>query len=84
MPEGAGIGWSPFELMRNDAVWGADAKICRPDRWLEGSEEIRIEMRLRSGYGLGSGRYLCLGRNVAMMELNKVFVQVRHLCTSFR
>jgi cytochrome P450 len=70
--------------MRNDAVWGADAKMFRPERWLEGSEDMRKKRDLDLDMVFGSGKYLCLGRNVAMMELNKVFVQVRHLAASFR
>lgn len=84
VPEGTGIGWSPFGLMRNEAIWGADAKMFRPERWLEGSEEMRKKRDLDLDMVFGSGKYLCLGRNVAMMELNKVFVQVRHLGASFR
>jgi len=38
----------------------------------------------------GYGKYQCLGKNIARMELNKIFVEVRdfHLCkksqSSFR
>jgi cytochrome P450 len=55
VPEGTGIGWSPFGLMRNDAVWGADAKMFRPERWLEGSEEMRKKRDLDLDMVFGSG-----------------------------
>ena len=77
VPEGTGIGWSTFGMMRNVKIWGNDADIFRPERWLEGtSEEIRkkeIYIELVFGYG----KYQCLGKNIASLELNKVFVQVR-------
>ena len=76
VPEGTGIGWSAFGLMWNVKVWGDDAKVFRPERWFEGSpEEIRkkeIDVEMVFGYG----KYQCLGKNVAYIELNKVFVEV--------
>ena len=62
--------------MRNVKVWGEDAKLFRPERWLEGNlEEIKrkeIDVEMVFGYG----KYQCLGKNVAYLELNKVFVEV--------
>jgi cytochrome P450 len=79
VPGGTGIGWSSFGLMRNKKVWGDDAKLFRPERWFEGSaEEIRkkeIDVEMVFGYG----KYQCLGKNVAYLELNKIFVEVRLL-----
>jgi cytochrome P450 len=78
------IGWSSFGLMRNEKVWGDDANMFRPERWLEGSlEEIqRKDSVLEMVFGYGT--YQCLGKTVARMELNKIFVEVRdfHLATS--
>lgn len=56
----------------------------RPERWLKGSEEVRKKWDLNLNMVFECGKYLYLGKNVAMMELNKVFVQIRHLSTSFR
>lgn len=76
MPGGTTIGWSTLGLMRNVKLWGEDADVFRPERWFEGThEEIRkreMDMDLVFGYG----KYQCLGRNIAYLELNKVFVQV--------
>lgn len=76
VPEGTTIGWSSFGLMRNEEVWGPDAKMFRPERWLEGTAEERRRMDSDVDLVFGYGKYACLGKNVAMMELNKVFVQV--------
>ena len=77
IPKGTGIGWSSFGLMRNKKVWGDDARLFRPERWFEGSpEDIRkkeIDVEMVFGYG----KYQCLGKNVAYLELNKIFVEVR-------
>jgi cytochrome P450 len=76
IPDGTTIGWSPFGLMRNEKIWGADAKVFRPERWFEGTpEEIQskeIDVEMCFGYG----KYQCLGKNIAYIELNKVFVEV--------
>ena len=76
LPEGTQVGWSSFGLMRNVKIWGDDAKLFRPERWFQGSsEEIKkkeIDVEMVFGYG----KYQCLGKNVANMELNKVFVEV--------
>lgn len=76
IPGGAAIGWSSFGVMRNEKVWGPDAKLFRPERWLEGTpEEIQKKNRdieLCFGYG----RYQCLGMNIANIELNKIFVEL--------
>jgi cytochrome P450 len=76
IPGGTTIGWSPFGLMRSEKIWGADAKLFRPERWFEGTlEEIQrkeIDMEMCFGYG----KYQCLGKNIANMELNKIYVEV--------
>jgi cytochrome P450 len=76
VPEGTEIGWSTLGLMRNVKIWGEDADVFRPERWFEGTpEEIRRkEMDVEMVFGYG--RYQCLGKNVAYLELNKVFVEV--------
>jgi cytochrome P450 len=76
VPEGTGIGWSSFGLMRNVEVWGDDAKLFRPERWLEGAPEETKKKEIDVEMVFGYGKYQCLGKNVAYLELNKVFVEV--------
>lgn len=76
LPEKTTIGWSSFGLMRNEKVWGDDAKVFRPERWLEGSPEEIQRRELDVEMVFGYGKYQCLGKNIAYMELNKIFVQV--------
>ena len=79
IPEKTNIGWSSFGLMRNEKVWGKDAKVFRPERWMEGSPEEIRKKEIYSEMVFGYGKYQCLGKNVANMELNKIFVEVRRL-----
>jgi cytochrome P450 len=76
IPEGTTIGWSPFGLMRSEKIRGPETKLFRPERWFEGTpEEIQnkeVDVEMCFGYG----KYQCLGKNIANMELNKFYVEV--------
>jgi len=74
VPGGARIGYGGFSILRNKKIWGEDADVFRPERLLEG-EKIK-ELELTWEVVFNAGRYQCLGKNVALMELNKVFVEV--------
>lgn len=76
LPPKTKIGYSAFGLFLDPKLWGNDAKIYRPERWLEGTpEEIRRkEHNLELVFG--GGRSQCLGKTVAAIELNKVIVEV--------
>jgi cytochrome P450 len=79
IPGGTNIAYSAWGTHRNKKTFGEDAEVFRPERWLEktGEELQRMERSVECVFG--SGRYGCLGRQVAFVELNKVFVQVRSL-----
>lgn len=68
---------------RNTRIFGHDADVFRPDRWLEAQGEQLQSMERNNDLIFGHGRFTCLGKTVAFMELNKVFVEVRTLeCSS--
>lgn len=74
VPGGTQIGYGAWPIFRNKKIWGDDANAFRPERWL-GGENIQ-EQELALELIFAAGRYQCLGKNVALMELNKVFVEV--------
>ncbi|KAK8064537.1 pisatin demethylase (cytochrome P450) [Apiospora phragmitis] len=76
LPEGTQIGTNYFGLMRSRELWGYDANVFRPERWLEASEEKYRFMANLVDLEFGFGKYQCLGKSIAMMELNKVFVEL--------
>ncbi|EAW12175.1 cytochrome P450 [Aspergillus clavatus NRRL 1] len=81
MPEGSNIGVSIMGIQRSKDIFGEDADEFRPERWLnigEGEAEKAREKKMRGTVDLvfASGKYSCPGRQVAMMELNKIFVEV--------
>ena len=79
IPAGTTIGWSPFGLMRNEEIWGPDAKLFRPERWLEGTPDERQRKEQEVEMCFGYGKYQCLGKNIANIELNKIYVEVRYV-----
>ncbi|PMD31924.1 cytochrome P450 [Hyaloscypha variabilis F] len=76
IPGGTTIGWSPFGLMRSKKIWGADAKLFRPERWFEGSPEDRQRKDIEFEMCFGYGKYQCIGKNIAIIELNKAYVEL--------
>lgn len=77
VPEGTEIGWSAFGVQHSKNVYGVDAEFFRPERWLDFKDEGQLRT-MNSTWELvfKYGKWQCLGRTVALMELNKVFVEV--------
>lgn len=76
VPEGTKIGHSIWALTRRKDVFGPDADIFRPERWLESSEEQYRNMHQAMEMVFGYGRWQCVGKNIAYLELNKILFQV--------
>ncbi|CAG8957256.1 hypothetical protein HYFRA_00010678 [Hymenoscyphus fraxineus] len=76
VPGGTKIGYGAYGIYRDKGFWGEDADIFRPERWLEVDEERRQEMEGCLQLIFSFGKYQCMGQNLAMMELNKVFVEL--------
>ncbi|GJN90092.1 hypothetical protein Rhopal_003091-T1 [Rhodotorula paludigena] len=68
---GVHIGMSPYVVHRTAEAFGPDADVFRPERWLEASDEERRTFE-RNLITFGSGNRVCVGKNVALMELTKL------------
>jgi len=77
LPAGVEIGVNTWGMMRDEDVFGPDPEMFRPERWLGIQESKYAEMARVVDLAFGSGRFKCLGRGVALMELNKIIVEVR-------
>ncbi|KAK3047048.1 hypothetical protein LTR09_011473 [Extremus antarcticus] len=75
-PEGLEMSICNEALCRNPDVFGEDAEIFRPERWIEADDDTRKKYTRVVDAIFGSGRFLCLGRHIAMMEVHKTFVEV--------
>ena len=76
LPPGTEVGYSAWGVMHDEGFWGEDAGQFRPERWLDADAPRLKAMDATLGLTFGYGRWQCLGKYVAWMELNKVFVEV--------
>ncbi|OCK80485.1 cytochrome P450 [Lepidopterella palustris CBS 459.81] len=76
LPGGTNIGYCAWGIHHNKDVFGDDAHIFRPERWLEAGEENLARMMKTAELIWGWGKYQCLGKSVATMELNKIFFEL--------
>ncbi|KHO00456.1 benzoate 4-monooxygenase cytochrome P450 [Metarhizium album ARSEF 1941] len=72
LPPGTRVGLCMMGILRQKHVFGEDADEFRPERWLDATPE----MEKTWGLVFGSGKWACLGKEIARMELNKVLVEV--------
>ena len=83
IPPGTVIGFSVMGVSMNKAIWGEDAAAFRPERFLEGSANELRQRDAIADTAFGFGRWRCLGRNIALIEMNKAVTEVRlSLCFS--
>ncbi|GAA5922908.1 hypothetical protein JCM3775_006181 [Rhodotorula graminis] len=69
--EGVNVGMSPFVFHRRTKAFGPGAHKFRPERWLEASDDEKKALE-RNLLTFGSGNRVCVGKNVALMELTKL------------
>lgn len=70
IPGGTIIGCNAWTVHRDKGLYGPDADVFRPERWLDSPpEQIRQMENLSFTFGYGSRG--CIGRNVAMLEITK-------------
>ncbi|KAH8754363.1 putative P450 monooxygenase [Diaporthe sp. PMI_573] len=82
LPDGTQIGWNPYRFTRRTDIFGPDVDVFRPDRWLpqaDSEEEMERIGNMVATVNLcfSYGRFSCLGKSVAFMELNKAIPEVR-------
>lgn len=85
IPPGTFIGLNAWGLQLNP-VFGDDPQVFRPERWLIDDADRLKEMERVHELIFGYGTTRCLGIPIAMMNLNKIFVEVSKLaayCSPF-
>jgi cytochrome P450 len=76
IPAGTQIGSSPFGVHHSKKIFGSDAELFRPERWLEADSSAFADMSSTVDLVFHYGKWQCLGKHVALMEFNKIFVEV--------
>lgn len=83
IPPGTRVAHSIWAVTHDVTVFGRDADIFRPERWIEADPATtRIKMQKQTELVFGYGRWGCAGKTIAFIELNKVFVEVSALSAS--
>lgn len=77
VPGGTDIFVNYVGMLRDKHVFGEDANVFRPERYLEGDdEERRNRMWKTTDLAFSHGRWRCLGQRLAWLQLQKVVVEV--------
>ncbi|KAF5585071.1 pisatin demethylase cytochrome P450 [Fusarium pseudoanthophilum] len=78
LPAGTNISTSAPLMHMDKGVFGHDARIFRPERWLEASTE-HLSLMDRTFMAFGHGSRTCIGKNISLMEMGKLIPQLfRH------
>ncbi|KAI8946322.1 cytochrome P450, partial [Xylaria longipes] len=75
IPEDTIIGVNCWVVNRDKAIFGEDAHSFRPERWIESTPQDVARMRTNM-FTFGAGARNCIGKNLAMMQLTKIIVEL--------
>ena len=88
IPAGTVIGANPWVVARDRDVYGDDADQFRPERWLNlwqkapsndaTAEPVKTKLKQmeRNFLAFGMGSRTCIGKNVSLLEMNKLVPQL--------
>lgn len=76
IPGGTSIAINFSAILGSKALFGPDADVFRPERFIGLSASNLAEMRRNVEMNFGHGRWMCAGKPLAFMELQKVYFEV--------
>lgn len=82
LPQGTVVGVNPRIINHDRVVFGADADVFNPDRWLcrpgeaDADYQGRLNAMRQADLNFGSGRRSCMGKNIALLELHKCVASI--------
>jgi len=79
VPGGTDIYINSWSMLRDSSIFGERVDIFHPDRFLDDLDKSKQALRTKTvELVFGFGRWRCVGKDIAFMELSKVFVEVRN------
>lgn len=75
IPQDSEIGANPYIVHRDKDIFGDDAEVFRPERWIESEDREKLMDRYILTWGYGTR--ICMGKNIAEMIMRKLCLQVR-------
>ncbi|RYO86091.1 hypothetical protein DL762_004886 [Monosporascus cannonballus] len=77
VPAGTKVGWAALAVMKDQRVFGDNADVFEPRRWLDADPARLREMEAAYGLAFATGsRWECLGKKLAYVELRKVIFEL--------
>ncbi|KAF2008784.1 cytochrome P450 [Aaosphaeria arxii CBS 175.79] len=73
-PAGTNVGVNAWVLHYSKEIYGEDADIFRPERWLE--PKYDGDLRDQMMFAFGGGSRACIGKNISLLEMTKVLPQI--------
>lgn len=83
IPGGTDIFVDYVGMLKDKSVFGEDAHMFRPERYLEGTKEHRDRLFKTTDLAFSHGKWKCLGQRLAWLQLQKVTVEVSALLRTF-
>lgn len=71
IPEGTVVGCNAWTVHRDKNVFGQNADVFRPERWID-EDPARLRYMDNLNFAFGAGARVCLGKNIAMLEISKM------------
>ncbi|CAI2163281.1 713_t:CDS:2 [Funneliformis geosporum] len=72
IPKGTTVSASIYQVHRSKDIWGVDADLFEPERWVNGNP---VELK-KYIFSFGSGSRYCIGYNFAMMEMRLILASL--------
>ena len=78
IPPGTEVGVATFAMNHRTDLYGPDADVFHPERWIENDTETVKGYERINDLVFGTGRSSCLGKGIALMELGKAIFEVSY------
>jgi cytochrome P450 len=77
LPGGVNIGYGAWGMHHNKLVYGENAEQYWPERWLVVDDKEKLALMVKTNDMIfGYGKWLCLGKNIAHIEIGKAIFEV--------